>query len=38
MVRGTKAGDVIKVLIKISEDDRLKVKEVTMDLPRACVR
>ena len=32
MVRGTKAGDVIKVLMRIPEEDRLQVKEVTMDL------
>ena len=32
MVRGTKAEDVIKVLMQIPEEDRLKVKEVTLDL------
>ena len=31
MVRGTKACEVIKVLIQIPEEDRLKVKEVTLD-------
>ncbi len=31
-VRGTKAGDVVDVLLKIPEAERLKVKEVTMDL------
>ena len=32
MVRGTKSKDVIDVLMKIPEEDRLKVKEVTLDL------
>lgn len=32
MVRGTKADEVIKVLMQIPEEDRLRVKEVTMDL------
>ncbi len=32
MVRGTKSEDVAEVLMKIPEEDRLKVKEVTMDL------
>ena len=32
MVRGTKAEDVIKVLMQIPEEERKKVKEVTMDL------
>lgn len=32
MVRGTKAEDVIAVLMRIPEDARLAVKEVTMDL------
>ena len=31
-VRGTKAQDVVDVLLKIPEVERLKVKEVTMDL------
>lgn len=31
-VRGTKAEDVIKVLMRLPEEERLKVKEVTMDL------
>lgn len=31
-VRGTKADDVIKVLMQLPEEERLKVKEVTMDL------
>lgn len=31
-VRGTKAQDVVEVLLKIPEELRLKVKEVTMDL------
>ena len=31
-VRGTKAEDVINVLMQLPEEDRLKVKEVTMDL------
>ena len=31
-VRGTKANDVVEVLLKIPEAERLKVKEVTMDL------
>lgn len=31
-VRGTKACDVVAVLLKIPEAERLKVKEVTMDL------
>ena len=31
-VRGTKAQDVVEVLLKIPEEQRLKVKEVTMDL------
>ena len=31
-VRGTKADDVVNVLMQIPEEDRLKVKEVTMDL------
>ena len=31
-VRGTKADDVIKVLMQLLEEGRLKVKEVTMDL------
>ena len=31
-VRGTKAQDVVAVLLKIPEEQRLKVKEVTMDL------
>lgn len=31
VVRGTKASDVIKVLMQIPEDKRLAVKEVTMD-------
>lgn len=31
-VRGTKAGDVVDVLLKIPEAERLEVKEVTMDL------
>lgn len=32
MVRGTKAEDVIKVLLNLPEEERLKVREVTMDL------
>lgn len=32
MVRGTKAEDVIKVLMQIPQEDRLKVREVTLDL------
>ncbi len=32
MVRGTKSEDVAEVLMKIPEEERLKVKEVTMDL------
>ena len=32
MVRGTKASDVIEVLAQMPLEDRLKVKEVTMDL------
>lgn len=32
IVRGTKAEDVIEVLMKIPEEARLAVKEVTMDL------
>ena len=32
MVRGTKASEVIKVLMQIPEEDRLKVKEVTLDM------
>ena len=32
VVRGTKADDVLKVLLQIPEEERLKVKEVTMDL------
>ena len=32
MVRGTKAEDVIKVLLKLPEEQRKKVKEVTMDM------
>ena len=32
MVRGTKSEDIVEVLKKIPEEDRLKVKEVTMDL------
>ena len=32
MVRGTKACEVIKVLMQIPEEDRLKVKEVTLDM------
>lgn len=32
MVRGTKAEDVIKVLMQIPEDDRMKVDEVTLDM------
>ena len=32
MVRGTKAEDVIKVLLKLPEEQRMKVKEVTMDM------
>lgn len=32
MVRGTKSEDIVEVLKKIPEQDRLKVKEVTMDL------
>ena len=31
-VRGTKAEDVIKILMQLPEEDRLKVKEVTMDM------
>lgn len=31
-VRGTKACDVVDVLLRIPEAERLKVKEVTMDL------
>ena len=31
-VRGTKVGDVLAVLMQIPEEERLKVKEVTMDL------
>ena len=31
-VRGTKAEDVIKVLMRLPEEGRLKVEEVTMDL------
>ena len=31
-VRGTKAEDVLDVLLRIPEEDRLKVKEVTADL------
>lgn len=31
-VRGTKVKDVVEVLFKIPEEQRLKVKEVTMDL------
>lgn len=32
MVRGTKAEDVIKVLVQLPEEERKKVQEVTMDL------
>ena len=32
MVRGTKATEVSKVLLQIPEEDRLKVKEVTLDM------
>lgn len=32
MVRGTKSEDIVEVLKKIPKEDRLKVKEVTMDL------
>lgn len=32
VVRGTKADDVLEVLLQIPEEERLKVKEVTMDL------
>lgn len=32
MVRGTKSDDVIRILSQIPEEDRRKVKEVTMDL------
>lgn len=32
MVRGTKAEDVIKVLSQLPEEERKKVKEVTMDM------
>ncbi len=32
MVRGTRSEDVAEILMKIPEADRLKVKEVTMDL------
>lgn len=32
MVRGTKACEVIKVLMQIPTEDRLKVKEVTLDM------
>ena len=32
MVRGTKSEDIVEVLKKIPEQDRLKVKEATMDL------
>ena len=32
MVRGTKSNDVVDVLLRIPEEQRLKVKEVTMDL------
>ena len=32
MVRGTKANEVIKVLLRIPEEDRMKVKEVTLDM------
>lgn len=31
-VRGTKAEDVINILMQLPEEDRMKVKEVTMDL------
>ena len=31
MVRGTKASDVIKILMQLPEEQRLAVKEVTMD-------
>ncbi|MGN1219624.1 MAG: transposase [Candidatus Cryptobacteroides sp.] len=31
-VRGTKAQDVVSILLKIPEAERLKVKEVTMDM------
>ena len=31
-VRGTKAEDVLKILLKIPQGDRLKVKEITADL------
>ena len=31
-VRGTKAQDVVEILLKIPEEQRLRVKEVTMDL------
>lgn len=32
MVRGTKAVDIVKILKQIPEADRLKVKEVTLDM------
>lgn len=32
MIRGTKSEDIIETLMRIPEEDRLKVKEVTMDL------
>ena len=32
IVKGTKAEDIIEVLMQIPEEERLKVKEVTMDL------
>jgi Transposase and inactivated derivatives len=32
MVRGTRAEGVVEVLLKIPEEERLRVKEVTMDL------
>lgn len=31
-VRGTKAEDVLKILLQIPEEDRLRVKEITADL------
>ena len=35
MVRGTKACEVVKVLKQMPEEDRLKVKEVTLDMPES---
>lgn len=33
-IKGTLAKDIIKVLMKLSEDKRLSVKEVTLDMAR----